>query len=104
MNTTAEKIIEVEVTKADLEEMRNEGVAENDLPEIGMKRYRAARHRIKDKSKITLLIDSEVLEHFENQTAKKEKKTFQSRINEELRRIMERERAEQSKNKENLAA
>ena len=100
MNMTADKIIEVEVTEADLEEMRNEGVAENDLPAIGIKRYRAARHRIKDKSKITLLIDSEILEHFE----KKERETFQSRINEELRRIMERDRAEESKNKEKIAA
>ncbi len=100
MNTTADKIIEVEVTEADLEEMRNQGTAENDLPAIGIKRYRAARHKIKDKSKITLLIDSEVLEHFE----RKERETFQSRINEELRRIMERDRAEESKNKEKIPA
>lgn len=84
--------------------MKSEGVTENDLPELGIKRYRPARHRIKDKSKITLLIDSEILEHFESHPAEEEKKTFQSRINEELRRVMERERAEESKNKEKLAA
>ncbi|MCY7376051.1 MAG: BrnA antitoxin family protein [Pyrinomonadaceae bacterium] len=101
---TDEKIIEIEVTAADLEEMKYEGVFESDLPEIGIKRYRPARHVIKDKSKITLLIDSEVLEHFESRAAKNERESCQSRINAGLRRIMERERADEFKSKEKLAA
>ena len=44
MNMTDEKIIEVEVTNEDLEKMRADGVPENDLPELGIKRYRRARH------------------------------------------------------------
>ena len=104
MNTTDKKIIEVEVTNEDLEKMKAEGVSERDLPEIGVKRYRPARHIQKDKGKITLLIDSEVLEHFEKRAEKQNAAPCQIQINDELRRIMERDRAKESKNKENLAA
>ncbi len=43
MNKTDGKI-EVEVTLEDLEKMKTEGVAEKDLPELGVKRYHRARH------------------------------------------------------------
>lgn len=101
---TNDKIIEVEVTAEDLEKMRAEGVSENDLPEIGIKRYLPARHILKDKGKITLLIDSEVLEHFEKRAAKENAAPCQTQINDELRRIMERDRAEERKNNEKIAA
>ena len=101
---TNEKIIEVEVTTDDLEKMKAEGISEKDLPEPGIKRYRPARHIVKDKDKITLLIDSEVLEHFEKRAEKENAASCQVQINEELRRIMERERTEESGAKEKLAA
>ncbi len=97
MNKINEKIIEVEVTKKDLEEMKADGTSEKDLPELGVKRYRPARHIIKDKNKITLLIDSDVLEHFETRSQEKNAAPCQTQINDELRRIMERD-------KEKLAA
>ena len=103
MNTTNEKIIEVEVTKEDLEQMKTEGVSEKDLPEIGIKRYRPSRHILKDKGKITLLIDSEVLEHFEKRAEKENSVSCQTQINQELRRIMERDRKEEKKHKEGHA-
>ena len=102
MNTTNEKIIEVEVTKEDLEQMKTEGVSEKDLPEIGIKRYRPSRHILKDKGKITLLIDSEVLEHFEKRAEKENSVSCQIQINQELRRIMERDRKQEKKNKEKV--
>lgn len=104
MNTTDEKIIEVEVTADDLEKMKAAGVSEKDLPELGLRRYRPARHVVKDKNKITLLIDSEVLEHFEKRAARQNAAPCQVQINAELRRIMERERGEESKDKEKSAA
>lgn len=67
---TNERIIEVEVTKKDLEEMKAGGISEKNLPETGVKRYRPARHIIKDKDKITLVIDSDVLEHFQKRSEK----------------------------------
>ncbi len=104
MNTTDKRIIEVKVTAEDLEKMRTEGVSENDLPEIGIKHYRPARHILKDKDKITLLIDSEVLEHFEKRAAKDNAAPCQTQINDELRRIMERDKAEERKDNEKIAA
>ena len=100
---TDERIIEVEVTREDLEEMRADGVSENDLPEPGIKRYRPARHILKDKAKITLLLDAEILEHFEKR-AEKENAPCPTQINDALRAIMERERTEEVKNKEKIAA
>jgi len=104
MNMTNDRIIEVEVTKKDLKKMKAEGVSEKDLPEIGIKRYRPARHILKDKDNITLMIDSEILQHFEKRAAKENAEPYQIQINNELRRIMERDRAEEIKNKEKLAA
>lgn len=101
---TGERIIEVKVTNEDLEKMKAEGFSDEDLPEIGVKRYRPARHILKDKGKITLLIDSEVLEHFEKRAEKENAAPCQIQINEELRRIMERDRAEDVRNKEKIAA
>ncbi len=100
---TDEKIIEVEVTTEDLEKIKADGVSEKDLPELGLKRYRPARHIVKGKDKITLLIDSEVLEHFEKRAEKENAAPYPVQINDELRRIMERERTEESKEKEKLA-
>lgn len=101
---TDERIIEVEVTAEDLKTMKVEGIAETDLPELGVKRYRPARHLAKDKSKITLLIDAEVLEHFEKRAVKENAASCQIQINDELRRIMERDRSKELKRKEKLAA
>ncbi len=101
---TDEKIIEVEVTAEDLEKMKSAGVPKKDLPELGTRRYRPARHIIKNKDKITLLIDSEVLEHFEKRAEKENAASCQVQINDELRRIMERERTEELRGKEKLAA
>ena len=89
MSMINEKIIEVKVTADDLELMRAEGIPEDELPEIGVKRYRPARHIIKNKDKITLLIDSDVLEHFQKRSEKGDAEPCQTQINKELRRIME---------------
>ena len=71
---TDEKIIEVQVTAEDLEKMKADCISEKDLPELGPKRYRPARHIVKDTD------------------------------NDELRPIMERERIEESRENEKLAA
>lgn len=101
---TAERIIEVEVTKEHIEKLRADGVPENELPEPGIKRYRPARHVLKDKAKITLLLDAEILEHFEKRAEKENAAACPTQINDALRSVMERERAEEVKDKEKLAA
>ncbi len=92
MSMISERIIEVEITEKDLEKMKAEGVSEKDLPETGVKRYRPARHIIKDKDKITLVIDSDILEHFQKRSEEKNAAPCQTQINNELRQIMERDK------------
>jgi uncharacterized protein (DUF4415 family) len=84
---TDEKIIEVEVTPEDLAEMRARGIAEEDLPPLGVKRYRPARHIVKDK--VMVLLDSDLVEHFK----KRDEVSFQTQINAKLRQIVESEKA-----------
>lgn len=48
-SSTDERIIEVRVTTEDLEKMKADGISENDLPQPGIKRYRPARHILKEK-------------------------------------------------------
>ena len=86
MNITDEKIIEVEVTPEDLEKMRTDGIAGADLPPLGVKRYRPARHIVKNKAMV--LLDSDIVEHFKAQDAD----SYQIQINHKLRQIVESEK------------
>lgn len=49
MSRKKERIIEVVVTEEDLKQMKTEGFSEKEFPKIGVKRYRPARHIIKNK-------------------------------------------------------
>lgn len=84
---TNERIIEVEVTPEDLEKMRADGIAEADLPSIGVKRYRPARHVLKDK--VAILLDADIVEHFKKIAEKDDKEFYQAQINQTLRRFIE---------------
>lgn len=88
---TNEKIIEVEVTAEDLSQMRADGIAETDLPEIGVKKYRPARHILKDK--VAILLDADIVEHFKKRTESQSSENYQMNINRTLRRLIENERA-----------
>ena len=86
MSMTNERIIEVEVTPEDLEKMRTEGIAEEDLPHLGVKRYRPARHIIKNK--VMILLDADIVEHFKEH----DEDSYQAQINHKLRQIVESEK------------
>jgi uncharacterized protein (DUF4415 family) len=88
MSMTDEKIIEVEVTVEDLEKMRAEGIAEKELPEIGIRHYRPARHIIKNRTAI--LLDSDIAEYFKKRAEEETGTTFQTHINNELRSLIEK--------------
>lgn len=85
MNKTDERIIEVEVTPEDIETMRAQGVDEADLPSPGIKRYRPARHIIRDK--VAILLDADIVEHFKTNSGSGE--FYQNQINKALRQIVE---------------
>lgn len=85
MNKTDEKLIEIEVTAEDIETMRAEGVEESNLPTPGIKRYRPARHIIRDK--VAILLDADIVEHFKTNSDSDE--FYQTQINKALRRVIE---------------
>lgn len=89
MNRTNERIIEVEVTSEDIETMRSQGVDEADLPNPGLKRYRPARHVIRDK--VAILLDADIVEHFKGKSDSDE--SYRNQINNALRHIVESERS-----------
>ncbi|NOT48701.1 MAG: hypothetical protein HOP17_13245 [Acidobacteria bacterium] len=89
MNKTDEKLIEVEVTAGDIEIMRAQGVEESDLPALGIKRYRPARHIIRDK--VAILLDADIVEHFKTNSDSDE--FYQAQINKALRQVIESRRA-----------
>jgi uncharacterized protein (DUF4415 family) len=89
---TDENIIEVEVTAEDLDKMRAEGIAEEDLPAIGIKRYRPAQHIIKNK--VMILLDADIVEHFKKRAEAEHLPSFQTQINRELRQIIKRQTAD----------
>ncbi len=84
---TNERIIEVEVTSEDLEKMRADGISELDLPSIGIKRYRPARHIIRDK--VVILLDADIVEHFKKNSETGDKEVYQTQINQTLRQLIE---------------
>ncbi|MCD9185182.1 MAG: BrnA antitoxin family protein [Pyrinomonadaceae bacterium] len=85
----SDRIIEVEVTEEDLAQMREDGIAETDLPKTGVKRYRPARHILKDK--VAILLDADIVEHFKSRTETDE--SYQININQTLRRLIENEKS-----------
>lgn len=90
MSTTNEKIIEVEVTPNDVVKMRADGVPESDLPSLGSKRFRPARHILNDK--VAILLDVDIVEHFKQRAESVNAEFYQSQINSTLRRVIESEK------------
>lgn len=86
------KIMEIEVTEADVNELRAQGVPENDIPAVGSKRrYVRARHiskRSEQKIKTDIYLDGDILDFLRERS----KESYEAQINAELRKIMEAER------------
>jgi len=90
MSTTNERIIEVEITAADIRKMRADGVPEVEIPQVGtIERFRPARHILKDK--VAILLDTDIVEHFKKRAESASPAFYQAQINETLRRAIENE-------------
>lgn len=88
--------MEVEYSENDVQELRELGVPEDELPTNGVKKYRRSRFVTmpsESKIKITMWIDGDVLEHFRQRSADSNAAPYQTQINAELRRIMEKDLA-----------
>lgn len=91
MNTTG-KIMEIETTEVDVQELREQGVPEEEIPEVGTKRrYIRARHiapRREHKIKVELFLDGDVLDFLRERSDE----SYEKQINNELRKLMESEK------------
>src|SRR5687767_16032619 len=91
-NSTS-KTLEVEYTEEDIQEMRKKGVSEEDLPKVGVHKFRRARHivpRREQKLKVTIMLDADILDFYKAQAAKAGNLPYQTQINRELRKAMEK--------------
>ena len=89
---STDKIIEFETTLADREKMLSEGVSEDEIPPVGIRRYARSRVVVKPreaKVKISLYIDGDILECFRRRAEPPHAAPYQTQINNELRRVME---------------
>ncbi len=92
LETNLTKTFEVEYTEADVEELRQAGYSEEDLPSVGKHTFRRARHitpRREQKLKVTILLDADVIDFYKEQAAKLGNLPYQTQINQELRKAME---------------
>ena len=97
---SADKIMEFETTPADQEKMRSEGVSEDEIPPVGIRRYARSRFVVKPrdaKVKISLYIDGDILEYFRRRAESPDAAPYQTQINNELRKIMEADKHGKSK-------
>ncbi len=91
-----DKIIEFETTEFDAHKLRKQGTPADEIPPVGVRRYRRARHTVKPseaKIKITLFVDGDVLIHFKQRAENEHSAPYQTQINAELRKIMESEQS-----------
>jgi len=87
--------MDVEYTEQDIEEMRERGIPEDELPHIGLHKFRRSGFTVKrndQKIKISIYLDADVLDFFKAQAAKPSSAPYQTQINNELRAAMERKR------------
>lgn len=87
------KTIDIEYTEKDIDEMRKKGVSGDDLPSVGVHKFRRSRFfakRSDQKIKVTMLIDADVLDFYKEQAAKPGSLPYQTEINRQLRKAMEK--------------
>lgn len=93
MNTT-DKELTYTVTEEEYQEGLAKGWTDDDMLKPGTYKVRRARHIVKQrdaKVKISLFIDGDILEYFLAKAESPDVKAYQAKINEELRRVMEKD-------------
>lgn len=90
---STDKSFEVEYTEQDIDEMRQKGVSEEDLPSVGKHTFRRSRFitkRSEQKLKVTIMLDADILDFFKERAAEQGNLPYQTQINRELRKAMEK--------------
>ncbi len=115
MSKTDKELI-LEVTQAEYDEAMKKGWTDDDIQKPGKHRYRRTTRVAKPedilpsniKVQITLRIDLDILEHFKHRASDAQAAPYQTQINAELRKIMEKdltnENTEIKKNIEELTS
>ncbi len=101
IETNSTKTFEVEYTETDLEELRQEGYSEDELPKIGTHIFRRSRHytpRKEQKIKMTMYLDGDILDFFKERAKEPNASPYQTQINNELRAVMEKYSAKMEEN------
>jgi len=86
------KTMDVEYTEQDIQAMREQGVPEDELPRVGIHKFRRSRFTAKrsdQKIKISINLDADVLDFFKERAAEPNSAPYQTQINNELRAVME---------------
>lgn len=94
MNTT-DKNLTYTVTEEKYQEGLKKGWTDDDMPRPGTYTVRRAAHINKKpaaKQKVTINLDSDVLDFYKERAAQKGNPPYQTQINNELRRAMEKAR------------
>lgn len=94
MNNLETNTFEVEYTKADIDELREEGYTEDELPRIGLHTFRRSRHitpRNEQKIKMTAYIDGDILDFFKERAKLPDSSPYQTQINQVLRQYVANE-------------
>ncbi len=92
-------IFEAATTAEDQEKLRSEGVSEDELPPVGVRRYRRSRFHVKPrdaKVKVSLYIDGDILEYFRKRAEPPHAAPYQTQINNELRRVMKNDSSDEA--------
>ena len=110
MNKTDKELI-LEVTQAEYDEAMKKGWTDDDIQKPGKHRYRGTTRVAKpseSKVKITMWLDGDILMHFQKRASPTNAAPYQTQINAELRKIMEKdlaiEKTEIKKNIEELTS
>ncbi len=91
---TPEKELILEVTQAEYEEAMKKGWTDDDIQKPGKHRYRRTTRVAKPseaKVKITMWLDGDILAHFQKRAEHSHAAPYQTQINAELRKTMEKD-------------
>ncbi len=98
MSKTDKELI-LEVTQEEYDEAMKKGWNDDDIQKPGKHRYRRTTRVAKPseaKVKITMWLDGDILMHFQKRAAPSNAAPYQTQINHELRKIMEKDLSDET--------
>ena len=94
-----EKELVMKVTQEEYDEAMKKGWTDDDIQKPGKHKYRRTTRVAKpaeSKVKITMWLDGDILKHFQNRASPANAAPYQTQINHELRKIMEKDLSDEA--------